>query len=287
MGYEDPAPLAGRIAEAASELRALVEYGQSYLDIPDEFQIQLSAVLAQHAEFLEDVIHQILEAAKTARNPPYSIGLNLPDTDSIVGRYYVAGMPVWWIRHYAQLGRAPSFADYRPAPAEAEIVIYLDKYDDRQIKAIQAAATKLGEELGYTDFILTDEQIGSIFRRLRGKIGAGVSSDFVQQKMQELDARASIEISGRARAETDAIKTSNAVSLIASIADIPNAVVRVGGLLIVKQTNVNGVPAVMTRELSMREIRALELNPGIQKDPQVVLQLLAVAVAQLEEDERD
>jgi hypothetical protein len=103
----------------------------------------------------------------------------------------------------------------------------------------------------------------------------------------ELDERASIELVGRARAETDAIKAASAVNLIASLAGIPNAVVRVGGLLVIKQTDADGNPAVLTRELSTREIRALELNPGIQKDPHGALELLAAAVAQLEEDERN
>jgi hypothetical protein len=76
------------------------------------------------------------------------------------------------------------------------------------------------------------------------------------------------------------------VNLIVSLTGIPNAVVRVGGLLIIKQTDADGDPAVLTRELSTREIRALELNPGIQKDPHGALELLAAAVAQLDEDER-
>jgi hypothetical protein len=178
------------------------------------------------------------------------------------------------------------FADYTPPPGEAEIVIYLDEYDERQLERIQAEAVRLGDQLGYGGFVLTDEEFGSVWRVLRGKLRRGVKSEFVQQKMLELETRATIEISGRAQAEIDAITTASAVNLIASLADIPNAVVRVGGLLVVKQT-VNGVAAVIIRQLSTREIRAFELNPGIQKDPLGVLQLLAAAVAQLEEDERN
>lgn len=219
----------------------------------------------------------------------HASGYNYPDIPRPDVAYYwyaVAGLPVWKvdrpIRDYD-----PTFADYAPPPAEAEIVVYLDEYGEKQLDAVQAAALQLGNELGYTDFILTDEQHGSIFQRFRGKLQTGLTSNFVQQKMRELDERSFIEVVGRARAETDAIKASSVVKLIASLAETPNAVVRVGGFLIVKQTNANGVPAIITRELSTREIRALELNPGIQKDPNGVLHLLAIAVAQLEEDECD
>jgi AcrR family transcriptional regulator len=169
-------------------------------------------------------------------------------------------------------------------PAEAEVVIYLDEYSEGQLEAVQTAALQLGDELGYTDFILTDEQRGSIFRRLRGKLKTGLDSDSVQQKIHELNERSSLEIVVRKRAETDAIKASSTEKLITCLANVPNAVVRVGGILIVKQTDANGIPAVIARELSTREIRAFELNPGIQKDPHGTLHLLAVAVAQLEED---
>jgi hypothetical protein len=181
-------------------------------------------------------------------------------------------MPVWQIwKPVPGKSNAYRFVEYAsPAPAETEIILYLDEYDEGQLEAVQSAAIRLGDELDYADFVQTDEQINSIFRRFKGKPKAGPASDFVEQRMLESEERASIEIVGRTRAEADAIKTTSAVSLIASLADIPNAVVRVGGLLVVKQTDVNGAPAVMTRELSTREIRALELNPGIQRDPKGV-----------------
>lgn len=93
-------------------------------------------------------------------------------------------------------------------PGEAEIVFYLDEYDEDQLKAVQAAAIKLGYELGYTDFVQTDEETGSIFRRFRGKLKTGIASDFVQQKLNELDERARIEIYGRAQAETTSMTAS-------------------------------------------------------------------------------
>lgn len=284
MGYEDPEPLVTRIVNAAYELRNLKNYGH----FPTEFQDQFAVALIQQAQLLEALAEQFqsydhaVRIVRVRNRPPY-----VPNTDIRLDWYAIAGMPVWKVRRADQLFDTSAFADYTPPPAEAEVVVYLDKYSEHKLEAVQAAALQLGNELGYTDFILTDEQRGSIFRRFRGKLRTGLASNFVQQKMQELDERSSIEVVGRARAETDAIKASSAVKLIASLADIPNAVVRVGGLLIVKQTDAYGVPAVMTRELSTREIRALELNPGIQKDPHGVLQLLAIAVAQLEEDECD
>lgn len=284
MGYEDPAEVAERVAQASSKLAALIQRNSSRL--PGELQNAVSVGLNREAHYIDNMRFWLVGYLRAVENVDRSGRPDLPKTEMLEGWYAVGDMPVWQVSSRRHSPEELNFADYRPSPEEAEIVIYLDKYGERHLRQVQAAAVRLADELGYTDFALTDEEFGSIFRRLRGKLRTGVKSDFVQQKMRELDMRASLEISGRARAEIDAITTSSAVNLIASLAEIPNAVVRVGGLLVVKQT-VSGVPAVITRELSTREIRAFELNPGIQKDPQGVLQLLAAAVAQLEEDERD
>jgi hypothetical protein len=279
MDYRDLRPLTDRIQDAAHELCHLLD--KSYADFPEPFQASFLVALERHTKGLDGLVEE-LRSYHRALWRSHQVAANLPDTcwTQKSDWYVVAGMPVWKVLP------TPKLTDYAPAPADAEVVVYLDEYSEDQLIGVQAAAIKLGEELGYTDFVLTDEEKASIFRRFRGKLKSGLASDFVQQKMMEIDERASIELVGRARAETDAIKASSAVSLIASLADIPNAVVRVGGLLIIKQTDAHGDPAVLTRELSAREIRALELNPGIQKDPQGALELLAAAVAQLEEDER-
>jgi hypothetical protein len=297
MGYEDPADVADHVARSASKLADLLRDRSPYLS--DDQQREISAILSRQFQSLDDMSFQIGSSLRNQERVNASLAgqlksptraalperRNLPVSDQFVGVDVVKNVIVWQVRRGENRLDQATFTDYSPSPAEAEIVIYLDQYDEQQLERIQAAAVKLGNHLGYEDFAEIEEQFGSIWRVLRGKLRSGIRSAFVQEKMRELDMRASLEISGRAQAEIDAITTSSVVELIASLADIPNAVVRVGGILVVKQT-VNGGPAAMIRPLSAREIRALELNPGIQKDPGAVLHLLAAAVAQLEEDER-
>jgi hypothetical protein len=287
MGYDDPMPSVNRISEAAAELHQLISSYDYDSLLPPHFLDGFGSVLLEQADWLEALTEQFKSYVLAAERNASSGTPEISHSDQLLNWSAVSGIPVWKAGRFDAVFDDSAFADYTPAPAEAEIVIYLDKYRGDQLKAVQAAALRLGDELGYTDFILTDEVFGSVFRRFRGKLRTGLASDFVQQKMQALDERTSIEVVGRARAETDAIKAASAVQLITSLAEIPNAVVRVGGLLVIKQADVNGVPVIITRELSTREIRALECNPGIQRDPHGALQLLAAAVAQLEEDGHD
>lgn len=172
----------------------------------------------------------------------------------------------------------------RIAPdAEPEIAIFLDKFDPQQLDAVDAAAKVLARSLGYDNFQLESEVSGSIFRRLRGKIHDGVASDFAQARLSELEQRFTLEAVGRSQAEVDAIVTDNAVQLIAALADIPNAVVRVGALMVIKYTDGLDRPVMLQRQLTSMEIRALERNPGIQADPARALELLSIAVRELPE----
>lgn len=167
--------------------------------------------------------------------------------------------------------------------AEAEIAIFLDEYDPQELDAVDAAVRVLARSLGYNDFQLESEVSGSIFRRLRGKIQDGVASDYAQARLSELEQRFTLEAVGRTQAEVDAIVTDNAVQLIAALADIPNAVVRVGALMVIKYTNEAGGPVMLQRQLTSIEIRALERNPGIQAHPARALELLSIAVRELPE----
>ena len=174
----------------------------------------------------------------------------------------------------------------RIAPdAEAEIAIFLDKFDPQQLDAVDAAAKGLARSLGYDDFQLESEEWGSIFRRLRGKIHDGVASDFAQARLSELEQRFTIEAVGRTQAQVDEIVTGNAVQLIAALADIPNAVVRVGALMVIKYTDELDRAVMLQRQLTSMEIRALERNPGIQANPARALELLSIAVRELPEVE--
>lgn len=167
--------------------------------------------------------------------------------------------------------------------AEAELAIFLDEYDSQELDAVDAAARVLARSLGYNDFQLESEVSGSIFRRLRGKIHDGVASDYAQARLSELEQRFTLEAVGRTQAEVDAIVTDNAVQLIAALADIPNAVVRVGALMVIKYTNEAGGSVMLQRQLTSMEIRALERNPGIQAHPARALELLSIAVRDLPE----
>ncbi len=280
MGYEDPTRDVNEIVQNASLLQSLIKQYYDYL--PETVHDRFMDGLKPLAKSLGELVDLLSNYGPAAMAVAQGDEPRLPKRYFVRGWTAIAGTSVWRVEHVGDRVRDSLTRNPEPA-SDAEIAIYLDKYSDSDLERVQDAALELATSLGYEDFSLLDEELGSIFKRWGAKLRSGIETDYVQRRMEEIEERTSFEIVGKVLAENDAIKTDSAVRLIASLADIPNAVARVGAILIVKQT-VHGTPNVMIRELNTREIRALEQNPGIQRDPSHALELLAIAVGQIDSE---
>jgi hypothetical protein len=157
MGYEDRTALVSRIVRATSELQNLIESYPCDL-LPGQFQDQFAAALGRQAELLEALVEQFRSYGRAARSVHSGLNyLNVPDPYLFVDWYAVAGMPVWKVRRRDESLGASAFADYTPPPAEAEIVVYLDKYREERLDAVQAAALRLGNELGGAELAVAED----------------------------------------------------------------------------------------------------------------------------------
>lgn len=166
-----------------------------------------------------------------------------------------------------------------PDDDSVELVIYLDEYEQRDLETLEEGAMALAGQIGYGDFTLIDERFGSIFKRWKGTVKRGVTSDQVKEAIAAVEDRIRIELIEKSRAEVDAINANSVATVLSSLENTPSAATRIGGLLIIKYPDANGDPVVLSRNLSPREIRALERYPGIQAEPRRTLQLLATVVA--------
>jgi hypothetical protein len=273
MGFQDE--VFGQLARAMSRLESAVQRTSKFLrpELGEALTKRLLR-LTDETEILAAQTNGWVQASLRATAiPPVEKPYVAADWTPI------RGLPAWRIDLDNEHHVYRTFEDYAPPPPTTDVVIYLDEYSKDQLGEITERAFALADSLGYSDFELVETEEGSIWNVFKGKIKDGVSSDYVQQKMQEIDQRLSLEMLGKAQAEVDAIRTDNTAALIAAVAEIPNAVVRAGGVLLIKYVDpTTGDPVLLTRDLSVRELRALERNPGIQRDPAHALELLALAV---------
>jgi hypothetical protein len=165
----------------------------------------------------------------------------------------------------------------------AEITIYLDVFDNDAVARVEGACFALSGLLGYDGFELIEYHRASIWERLRGKTNEAASSDVVRRHASEIDQALSNLIVGKQQVEVDGQAAEVIATLTASVSDVANACIRAGSVMLVKFTPPGSDQAsLLIRSLSPLELRALEQNPGIQRDPASAIEMLAVTVQALE-----
>ena len=176
-----------------------------------------------------------------------------------------------------RLGAAASPGGSALALAEITVDIYLDT-DDRVVAArVFGAADSLVRLLGYDGPF--DEEIvyGSIFRRAKAVAMEAATSQELRERRIQLERLIELSVLDSKQAAVNVQQAQAARLLIDSIADVPQACLRMGSVLVLKYQDAGG-PVLLTRNLSQLEMHTLERFPEIQKNPRQVLDALATAV---------
>jgi hypothetical protein len=165
----------------------------------------------------------------------------------------------------------------RSAAAEITVDIYLDTDDRVAAARVFSAADSLMRVTGYDGPF--DEEIvyGSIFRRAKAVAMEAATSEEMRERLIQLERLIELSVLESKQAAVNVREAQAARMLIDSIADVPQACLRLGSVLVVKYQD-GGGPVLLSRNLSQLEMHALERFPEIQKNPRQVLDALAAAV---------
>ena len=165
---------------------------------------------------------------------------------------------------------------------EISVVIYLDSDDASTVEQIVRYVDELVELLGYDGPIRPIIEHGSFWRRSLAKIKVAFTSDEVRDLVAKAERVVEVHYLDSEQADVDN-KMAEAVSnLIAALADVPTACIRTGSILFIKYSGPQG-PVILSKSLTPREVKTLERFPGIQQEPNKVLEYLALAQASLTE----
>ncbi len=144
----------------------------------------------------------------------------------------------------------------------------LDSDDPRVISDFEAALVDMFRSQGLEAELLESE-VGSWFRRFRSRL-SDERADLLLDK-----AERAIEVVALSRPEGEANRdNAEAIArLMESSAGIPNAVVQSGSVLFVKVTDSTGA-RVLSKTLSATELRILETNEHVLRNPLAALSFL-------------
>jgi hypothetical protein len=280
----EPSLLLIRLEDSIRRLREMVELFDQYNvtkishiwpGLPNGL-LNLTGEIENISAWLEDHLlpkHRISEEAIKA-NPGLAIRSILP---------LPAGQGMQINTHNPD-GKRHSDPALNEEDAQISVAIYLDT-DDRKISSrVFQNVDAIAQYLGYGKPEDVETKRGSIFRKWTAKARKAATSEEMRERLDKIER--AIELQGLVLPQADAdLKSAQAVSgLIKDLAEIPSACIRIGSLFLVKYQTSHG-PVLLTRNLSIKEIQALERFPEIQKEPSKALELLAFTVAAAGEEQ--
>jgi hypothetical protein len=149
------------------------------------------------------------------------------------------------------------------------VSIYLG--DGTSHEQVESAIEELARSAG---LIITDREdpvAGSWFRRMRAKLAGAAQSPAGQEALADVAYRAELELVLRPEAEVTALLMANLASLIASLHDTKDAVIRIGAVLVVKYDW-----TLYVYRLTTRQQLILNHSPHLLVAPDKILQALGL-----------
>ncbi|WP_439377485.1 hypothetical protein [Amycolatopsis lexingtonensis] len=199
-------------------------------------------------------------------------------------------LPLWFYPERGMQVNLNSSADAETSPIQPttgddriSVDAYLDTDNQDVIDNVLRYVDDIVLTLGYGKPEGITVERGSIFRRSFSRAKETLTSAEMKERLEKIERAVEVQGLLLPQAEVD-FKISQAVSgIIASLANTPSACIRAGSIMLIKYQTDEG-PVILTRNLSVHEIRTLERFPGIQKEPSKALDLLATTIQSLESE---
>lgn len=138
------------------------------------------------------------------------------------------------------------------------------------MQALQELLQPEGFVLAYS---LPDEE-GSWWKRFVFRSKEFLTSDDVTSRLKKAERAVEATYLDKPQAEANNLQAGAAASLIGALSTTDKACIQVGSLLVVKATDADGKSAVIARTLTSEELREIEENQTILRDPQRILEFL-------------
>lgn len=155
------------------------------------------------------------------------------------------------------------------------INIYLDTDKHHEIFEVYDSVLKFINSIGFDKAFEFNSEKGSWYKRLLAKSQEKLTSDQVIDRLKEAEYGIEVNTILKQQSEIDKNQSEALANIIVSLKDIPNAAIRIGALIVVKVTDIEGAVSLQTRTLSIKELHLLNKKPELLKMPKQILQALA------------
>jgi hypothetical protein len=125
--------------------------------------------------------------------------------------------------------------------------------------------------LGLTIVKKYDPEIGSFFQKIKVKFNEPKTQEAINESLKRGKRVIELAILDKPQSEGDKDRAEAAASLIKLLKNSEKAVIQVGSLLLLKNSE-----DILVYTLSRRHLKYLEQNPKIAKSPETIIKWLAL-----------
>ena len=146
--------------------------------------------------------------------------------------------------------------------------------EERDLDLLVHSIQRLGETFGFAMAEEFPPESGSWWKRFILKTKDVLTHRELTSRLKKAEKAVESAYLDKPQAEANHHQADAAASVIASLQNTPNACVQVGTLLVVKATDENGYSGVFATTLSVSDIKRLESDRSVLRQPQRVFQWL-------------
>jgi hypothetical protein len=133
---------------------------------------------------------------------------------------------------------------------------------------------RLLDWLGFEIVDATPPVLRSWFKKASARAKEILTRKEVQERLVKIERAMELVALDTHQANVDKAQAEGAAALLKALDQIPDAVLQIGSLAIVKRTD-SGIPRVVARTLTQEELLIFKKTANILQDPSAMMKLLA------------
>ena len=168
--------------------------------------------------------------------------------------------------------------DARASMDSWPVSIYLAEGSSASGEYIRSVVQEILEGLGYELIAESDPVIGSFWQRLRAKAREPQTQEALYERMAKLERAAEVRLLALPESQANMQNAQGLTAVIQALEKESAAAIQLGPLLILKIPLPGGGSAVQCKTLTPSQLRVLERQPDLLRDPAGILPLLCSVV---------
>jgi len=155
------------------------------------------------------------------------------------------------------------------------VEIFLDTDDNETAFRVYSAVLDFLTSMDFERSIEFEAVKGSWYKRLVADSTKAMTSDQLVDRLKEAEYAVEVATILKPQSEVDKNQSEALLNILKSVETVPNAAIRIGALLVVKVTSVEGEVSVQACTLSIKELHLLNKKPDLLRKPHEILTALS------------